>query len=220
MIKLIVVTAFSVGRIDTPFLAPGVGQLGPVELDPFPTIHMRDIMSHEAHRHPYIEMLGTVYLMKLRYGTLFGTNAGSCWRLIFVYALMPWMQKYRILDTPAKRMDHQPSDDDMGQPSDDDDVVDEMEVENVERGFAVSSEIRKPAHAPRSISYAPRKLVDSSRSAGSGNRKASVRVRVRDLRRENSSLRIKLAEMESRIKSANEKMRKASSSTDSVSDDC
>jgi hypothetical protein len=105
---------------------------------------------------------------------------------------MPWMQKYRILDTPAKRMHHQHSDDEMDQPpdDDDDDVVDEMEVEKVERGLAVGSEMRKPAHAPRSmmssISYAPRILVDSSRSAGSGNRKASVR----DLRRENSSLRI------------------------------
>lgn len=97
MIKLMIVTSLSLGRIDTRFLAKGVGEVGPVELDAFPTIHLRDILMHEAHRHPYIEMLGTMYLMKLRYGKAFGTNAGSCWRLIFVYALMPWLQKYRIL---------------------------------------------------------------------------------------------------------------------------
>ena len=98
----------SVGRIDTRFLAKGVGELGPLELDPFPTIHMRDIMSHESHRHPYIEALGTIYLMKLRHGRKFCSNAGSCWRLIFVYALMPWMQRYRIFDAPGvKHLDEE-----------------------------------------------------------------------------------------------------------------
>jgi hypothetical protein len=96
MIKLLIVAGSSIGRIDTPFLAKGVGQIGSVELDPFPTIHLRDILMHDAHRHPYIELLGKIYLMKLRYGTNFGNTAGSCWRLIFVYALCPWLQKYRI----------------------------------------------------------------------------------------------------------------------------
>ena len=36
--------------------------------------------------------------MKLRHGRKFCSNAGSCWRLIFVYALMPWLQRYRIYD--------------------------------------------------------------------------------------------------------------------------
>eukprot|EP00977_Amphora_coffeiformis_P021256 scaffold9085_cov215-Amphora_coffeaeformis.AAC.24 len=102
MIKLLLVAILSVGRIDSRFLAKGVGEVGPVELDAFPTIHLRDILSHEAHRHPYISVLGTMYLMKLRYKTDFGTTAGSCWRLIFVYALMPWLQKYRILDDLTK----------------------------------------------------------------------------------------------------------------------
>ena len=101
-IKLLAVTAFYVGRIDSPLLAPGVGKLGRVELDPFPTIHMRDIMSHEAHRHPFIECLGKFYLMKLRYGSQFCTQAGRCWRLVFVLALMPWLQKYRDALAPSK----------------------------------------------------------------------------------------------------------------------
>jgi hypothetical protein len=37
-------------------------------------------------------------MMKLRHGPSFCSNAGSAWRLIFVYALFPWLQKYRIED--------------------------------------------------------------------------------------------------------------------------
>jgi hypothetical protein len=37
-----------------------------------------------------------MYLLKLRYGNHFGNRGGSTWRLLFVYALMPWMHKYRI----------------------------------------------------------------------------------------------------------------------------
>lgn len=109
MIKLLITTSFCIGRIDTPFLARGMGEIGPVELDAFPTIHLRDILSHEAHRHPYIEMLGSMYLMKLHFGKRFGTNGGSCWRLIFIYALFPWLHKYRVF-----------SDDGGGEANDDD----------------------------------------------------------------------------------------------------
>ena len=97
MCKLLLTAALYVGRIDTPFLAPGVGRLGDLELDGYPVIFMKDILSHEAHRHPYLELMGSMYLMKMRYGEHFGNRAGSTWRLIFVYALMPWLNKYRIL---------------------------------------------------------------------------------------------------------------------------
>jgi hypothetical protein len=115
MIKLLLVTSFSIGRIDTPFLARGMGEIGPVELDAFPTIHLRDILSHEAHRHPYMETLGSMYLMKLRHGKRFGTSAGSCWRLIFVYALFPWFHKYRVFLDKADAANDQDdrSDDDV-----------------------------------------------------------------------------------------------------------
>lgn len=44
-------------------------------------------------------------MLKLRYGEKFGNTAGSLWRLIFVFALMPWMSKYRILARPGMRND-------------------------------------------------------------------------------------------------------------------
>uniref|UniRef100_A0A6U6KSK7 Uncharacterized protein n=2 Tax=Odontella aurita TaxID=265563 RepID=A0A6U6KSK7_9STRA len=97
-VKLLFISAFYIGRIDTPFLAPGVGNpWGYFELDNYPTIFTKDILAHEAHRHPFIEMLGTVYMLKLRHGDYFGSRAGSCWRLIFVFALMPWLSKYRLM---------------------------------------------------------------------------------------------------------------------------
>lgn len=38
--------------------------------------------------------------MKLRYGESFGTTPGSCWRLLFVYALFPWLHPYRTNARP------------------------------------------------------------------------------------------------------------------------
>ena len=102
MVKLLIAAGMGIGRIDTPFLAPGVGRIGAVELDNGPLVHLKDILSHEAHRHPLIEQLGTCYLMKLRYASHFGKRAGTCWRLLFVYALMPWLHKYRVLARPEQ----------------------------------------------------------------------------------------------------------------------
>ena len=65
-------------------------------MDKLPLTFMKDILIHEAHRHPYIERLGVMYMMKLRHGTKFANTAGSVWRLIFVFALMPWLRRYRI----------------------------------------------------------------------------------------------------------------------------
>lgn len=98
MVKLLGVSAFYIGRLDTPFFAPGVGQIGPIALDGHPVQFRKDLLLHDAHRHPYMERLGVIYLLKLRYGEHFGNRAGGQWRLIFVIALMPWLRRYRLDD--------------------------------------------------------------------------------------------------------------------------
>ena len=37
-------------------------------------------------------------MMKLKHGDNFARKAGSIWRLLFVFALFPWLRKYRILN--------------------------------------------------------------------------------------------------------------------------
>ena len=94
---LFLVTIFYLGRIDTPILAPGVGQIGSIILDKSPIAYRQDLLSHEAHRHPWLERLGALYLLKLKHGNDFGTRAGSCWRLLYVMFLMPWLREHRGL---------------------------------------------------------------------------------------------------------------------------
>lgn len=77
-------------------MAPGVGRLGPIELDSFPYSFRKDLVVHEAHRHPYIESLGLLFLLKLQCGASFGRRPHGCWRLLFVLTLMPWLKKYRV----------------------------------------------------------------------------------------------------------------------------
>ena len=47
----------------------------------------KDLLQHEAHRHPYLERIGTMYMMKLRHGEKFGREANTSWRLLFVFAV-------------------------------------------------------------------------------------------------------------------------------------
>ena len=85
--KLLAVASLSVGRIDTQILSDDVTSLGPIDMDSAPTMHTRAILIQEAHRHPYLEALGSFYLTKLRYGNKYCTRAGSAWRLIFVVSV-------------------------------------------------------------------------------------------------------------------------------------
>lgn len=98
LVKLLLLAAFYVGRINTKFLDDSANRYlgGWLHLDIFPEYFIGDILMTEAHRHPYIERLGTMYLYKIKYGSEFATRAGCAWRLLFVTALMPWLQKYRI----------------------------------------------------------------------------------------------------------------------------
>jgi hypothetical protein len=56
-------------------------------------------------RHPYIEVMGSMYLMNLLHGDKFCNRAGSTWRLLFVFALFPWLAKYRVLTRADMRDD-------------------------------------------------------------------------------------------------------------------
>jgi len=88
-----------IGRIDRPVFSDGVGQVGSFSLDRYPDYFFQDLLATDAHRHPYIERLGLMYLMKLKHGDKFATKAGSTWRLLFVFALMPYLRKDRIIES-------------------------------------------------------------------------------------------------------------------------
>uniref|UniRef100_A0A6U6DF33 Uncharacterized protein n=1 Tax=Odontella aurita TaxID=265563 RepID=A0A6U6DF33_9STRA len=95
---LVAIAGLYIGRMDTPLLAPGVG-VGSLR-DKYPTIFRKEILAKEAHRHPYVEVLGKMFLMKLRHGERFCSRAGCCFRLVFTLALMPWLRKYRVMARP------------------------------------------------------------------------------------------------------------------------
>ena len=57
-VKLTLVVIAYMGRFDTPILNRGVGEIGPLKLDPYPFIFQQDLLAIDSHRHPYIERLG------------------------------------------------------------------------------------------------------------------------------------------------------------------
>lgn len=93
--QFILAACFFVGRTDVPFLSKDVALFG-YAFDYVPRNFVKDILVHEAHKHPYFERLLAMYLMKLRYGDKFSNEAGACWRQLFVTTLMPWMIKLRV----------------------------------------------------------------------------------------------------------------------------
>lgn len=153
-VKLILVTAMYVGRIDQPMLAPGVGYIGPMNLDSDPVAFKVDLLGHEAvrihfgqlclpahtrltglsvfmqHRHPFIERLGLLYLIKLYNGKGFGTQAGAYWRILFVLALMPWMRNHRVHTSGGILLDNQEDDGKDGAAS----LREQIQVEMERRG--------------------------------------------------------------------------------------
>ncbi|KAL7521007.1 hypothetical protein ACHAWX_005701 [Stephanocyclus meneghinianus] len=96
MVTLLITAFIYVARVDIPFLSDSADEVGGMIIDKWPFVFRKDLLQHEAHRHPYLERIGVMYMMKLRYGDRFGSEAGTSWRLLFVYALFPWLRKYRI----------------------------------------------------------------------------------------------------------------------------
>lgn len=102
MVTLIAASFVFVGRIDVPFLSERADEIAGYQLDKFPFVFRKDMLLHEAHRHPYLDILGLIYMLKLRHKNDFGSPAGSCWRLLFVFALMPWLRKSRLRSDETK----------------------------------------------------------------------------------------------------------------------
>jgi hypothetical protein len=58
MIKLLLVSAFYIGRLDTPLFAPAVEMIGPIALEGQQVQFQKGLLLHDAHRHPYMQRLG------------------------------------------------------------------------------------------------------------------------------------------------------------------
>ena len=60
MCKLLIAATAWIGRIDKPFLSKDVARFLGVEMDYYPQVHKQELLSHEAHRHPFIELLAAI----------------------------------------------------------------------------------------------------------------------------------------------------------------
>ena len=95
-IKLLLLTVLYLGRIDTPLLGPKSSMIGDIMIDRYPSLFTIDALLHEAHRHPYLDRLGLLCMLKIQHGNGFVTKAGSCWRLLFTLVLFPWLSSQRV----------------------------------------------------------------------------------------------------------------------------
>ena len=105
-VKLALIPLLFVGRIDVPLFDKSRSIP-----DGTPDAFLRDLIIREAHRHPYIETSGKIFLMKLRYRERFINRAGYWYRLLFALTLLPWLRKYRVMARPELLEEGQNKDD-------------------------------------------------------------------------------------------------------------
>ena len=92
--KILIVTILYISRIDTDLLSLDL-HVGPLE-DKYPRFFRQALLLQESHKHPWLEVLGKMYLMKYRYREKFISSAGYTYRLIFALSLMPYLRKFRL----------------------------------------------------------------------------------------------------------------------------
>ena len=86
--------SFWIGRIDVVFLDEDVSLFG-YSFDYVPINYRTELVVHEVHKHPWINRLGGMFLMRIKHGQDFSSVAGAKWRLLFTLSLFPWLARYR-----------------------------------------------------------------------------------------------------------------------------
>jgi len=102
--KILIASLLYISRIDTNLLSLDLN-IGPLQ-DSFPKYFRQELLSQESHKHPWLETLGKLYMMKYRYRGSFVSSAGYTYRLIFALSLLPYLRKYRLCNREIEMEQH------------------------------------------------------------------------------------------------------------------